>query len=132
VNGVNIHEPFRIMVTFSDSYFRELYGILIVIYAIAAVPLWERGEKEMALFVGIYLALISLVTHGDASRYLLPLVPFALIGFERAFPRNKAVFIGIIVLAALLSLIYAWLMIPLNPMPEETYLAIRSVLEAAG
>lgn len=132
VNGVNIHEPFRIMVTSPDSYFRELYGMLIVIYAIAAVSLWERGEKEMALFVGIYLAVISLVTHGDASRYLLPLAPFALIGFERVFPRNRTIFIGIIVLAALLSLIYAWMTIPLNPMPEETYLAIRSALGAAG
>ncbi len=129
VNKGNIHEPFRILLTFSDSYFRELYGFLMVVYAIAAVALWERGEREMAVFVGIYLTVISLVTHGDASRYMIPMVPFALIGFERVFPRNRAIFIGIIVLAVVFSLIYTWLTIPLNLMPEERYLAIRSVLE---
>lgn len=128
VNGGDIHEPFRIMVVFSDSYFRELYGILIVIYAVAAVSLWERGEKEMALFTGVYLALISLVTHGDASRYMLPMAPFALIGFERVFPKNKILFAGIIVLVAVLAFIYAWTMIPLNPVPEEMYLGIRNAL----
>jgi hypothetical protein len=129
VNGENIHEPFRIMITFSDSYFRELYGIFIVIYAIAAISLWERGEKEMSLFVLIYLSFGALITHGDASRYMLPMAPFALIGFERVFPRNKIAFCCIIVLAAVLSIIYFWIMIPLNPMPEETYLRIKEVIE---
>jgi hypothetical protein len=116
------------MIDLGDMYFRELYGMLIVIYAISAFALWDRGEKEMALFVIIYLAFISLVAHGDASRYLIPLAPFALIGFERIFPKNKMVFIFIIALAAILSLMYAWLTIPVNTMPEETFLKIRETL----
>ncbi len=128
VNGGNIHEPFRIMITFSDMFFRELYGILIIVYALAAVALWERGEKEMSLFILIYLPLVSLITHGDASRYMIPMAPFALIGFEQIFPKNRCVFAGIILIAAVLALIYAWTSIPLNPMPEETFLAIKAAL----
>jgi hypothetical protein len=128
VNGGNIHEPFKIMIDFGDMYFRELYGMLIVIYAISAFALWDRGEKEMSIFVITYLAFISLVAHGDASRYLLPLAPFALIGFERIFPKNKMVFIFIIVLAAILSLVYAWQTIQVNTMPEETFMRIKETI----
>jgi Gpi18-like mannosyltransferase len=128
VNEGNIHEPFRIMVTFSDMFFRELYGALIIVYALAAVALWERGEREMSLFILVYLPLVSLITHGDASRYMIPMAPFALIGFEPVFPKNKFVFGGIVFIAAVLALIYAWTSIPLNPMPEETFLAIKAAL----
>jgi len=128
VNAVNIQEPFKIMITLGDIYFRELYGILIVIFAIAAFALWERGEKEMSLFILLYLPLIALVAHGDVSRYMIPMVPFALIGFERIFPKNRIAFIFVIVLAAILSLIYTWIMIPLNPMPEETFQNIRETI----
>jgi Gpi18-like mannosyltransferase len=128
VNAVNIREPFHIMISFNDAYFRELYGILIVIYAVAAFALWDRGEKEMSLFVIIYLAFVTLVAHGDASRYMIPMAPFALIGFEKVFPKNRVAFIAIIVITAILSLIYAWTVIPINPMPEETYLRIRETI----
>jgi Gpi18-like mannosyltransferase len=128
VNGGTIHEPFYIMMTLLNHYFEELYGILIIGYAIGAVALWERGEKEMSLFILFYLPVITLIAHGDASRYMIPMAPFALIGFERVFPRNKLIFICIIILAAFLSLIYAWTLIPLNPMPLETYQNIVAAL----
>jgi hypothetical protein len=59
---------------------------------------------------------------------MIPMAPFALIGFERIFPKNKLIFICIILLAAFLSLIYAWTLIPLNPMPLETYQNIVAAL----
>ena len=129
VNSGAVQEPFRIMITLGDAYFRELYGILLIIYAVAAAALWERGEREMSLFILIYLPLITLIAHGDTSRYLLPLAPFALIGFSPIFPKNRVLFCCIIVIAALLALIYAWTLIPLNPMPLETY---RSIVAALG
>lgn len=128
VNGDTIHEPFYIMMTLLSHYFEELYGILIIGYAIGAVALWERREKEMSLFILFYLPIITLIAHGDASRYMIPMAPFALIGFERVFPRNKLIFICIIILAAFLCLIYAWTLIPLNPMPLETYQNIVAAL----
>jgi hypothetical protein len=130
VNVGNLHEPFKILLTNGDSYFRELYGILIIAYALAAFALWERGEKEMSLFIIFYLPVIALLTHGDVSRYMLPIVPFALIGFERIFPKNRFAFTFIIVIAAILAVIYTWLMIPLNPMPEETFQRILDTLAA--
>lgn len=128
VNSGAIQEPFRIMITLGDAYFRELYGILLITYAVAAVALWERGEREMSLFILIYLPLITLIAHGDTSRYLLPLAPFALIGFAPIFPKNRVLFACIIVIAAVLSLIYAWTLIPINPMPLETYGSIVAAL----
>lgn len=128
VNIVNIQEPFHIMKSFGDPYFRELYGILIVVYAISAFALWDRGEKEMSLFVIVYLMCISLVAHGDASRYMIPMAPFALIGFERIFPKNRVAFAILIVLTAFLSLMYAWTLIPHNSMPEDTFMRIREAI----
>jgi hypothetical protein len=59
---------------------------------------------------------------------MIPMAPFALIGFEKIFPKNRIAFIAVIVIAAILSLIYTWTVIPINPMPEETYLRIRETI----
>ena len=128
VNAANIHEPFRIMLTHQDSYFRELYGIMVIAYGLAAFALWERGEKEMSLFILFFLPVTLLLTHGDVSRYMLPMVPFALIGFEKIFPENRPAFIILIIIAAILAILYTWIMIPLNPMPEETFQGILDTL----
>ncbi|HZD44255.1 MAG TPA: hypothetical protein VE134_09395, partial [Methanomicrobiales archaeon] len=129
INGGYLHEPFFILTVFVNSHFGELYGILVLVYAIAATVLWRRGEREMALFVSLYLPLIVLVAHGDASRYMLPMAPFALMAFEGLFPKHKPVYVALIALAAILSFIYAWTMIPTNLMPEETF---RMIIAALG
>jgi len=131
VNSSYVHEPFQIMTTFVSSHFGELYAILVLVYALSAIALWERGEKEMALFVFCYLPVISLVAHADASRYMIPMAPFALMAFENFFPKNKTAYIFIILLAAMFSFIYAWTMIPTNLMPKETFTAILDVIANA-
>jgi Gpi18-like mannosyltransferase len=128
VNAANIHEPFRIMLTHQDSYFRELYGTMVIAYMVGAFALWERGEREMSLFILFFLPVTLLLTHGDVSRYMLPMVPFALIGFEKIFPENRSLFVILIVIAAILAILYTWIMIPLNPMPEETFQGILDTL----
>jgi hypothetical protein len=131
VNQSYLQEPFRIMATFVDSHFGELYAILVIAYAMAALILWSRGEREMALFIIVYLPVISLVAHSDASRYMLPMAPFALMAFENLFPRNRILFAVIIMLTALLSIVYAWTMIPTNLMPEETFTRISEAIGIA-
>jgi hypothetical protein len=132
VNEKTMHEPFYVLATFISSHFGELYGILVIAYALAAIALWEKGEREMSLFIAVYLSFITLVSHGDASRYMLPMAPFALMAFENIFPKNKIAYICIILLAAVLSTIYAWTMIPTNLVSLDMYERIVATIASGG
>ncbi|MDD1715477.1 MAG: hypothetical protein LUQ01_00610 [Methanolinea sp.] len=132
VNESTLHEPFYVLGTFISSHFGELYAILVIAYALAAITLWEKGEREMSLFIAVYLTFITLVSHGDASRYMLPMAPFAIMAFENVFPKNKIAFFCIILLAAILSTIYAWTMIPTNLMPLDMFERIVATIASGG
>ena len=87
--GDNIHLTFPPYQVFNKSQFwvgdiwlEDIIYIFIIGFS-SALLLFKKKLRLMGFFVLIYMIAGVSIAHRDISRYLLPIVPFALISFER-------------------------------------------------
>ncbi len=120
--GNNIHlywPPFQ-----AFNYLEEWVGSIwlediIFIYLAGAIllfSLWEKYRFDILfLFPAIFYLSILFVSHRDISRYLLPAVPFLLIGGEKFFTSKK--FLWVLIFLSPTLFLYAINFMSFNVMP---------------
>jgi hypothetical protein len=121
-SGDNIHLVFPPFAVF--NYQKEwiqtawLEDVLIYFFFyLFAILTFFKNEKLKPIFyfmVVFFLAIIS-VQHRDISRYSLPLLPFALIAFEKFFTSKKFLICLILLLPAIY--LYSWNFLIYNTAP---------------
>ncbi len=112
-SGDNIHllfPPFQVFnhqATWVGTGWLEDIMFIYMFYFLALLNLWQKKElKPVFYFVLIYFLAIISVEHKDIARYSLPILPFALMAFERFFTSRKLLITVLVVLPALYF--YAW------------------------
>ncbi len=76
----------------------------------------DRFYAVSACFAVIFYAAIICISHRDISRYSLPLLPFALITFQRFFTSRKFLILLLILIPAVYM--YSWNLMLENVMPN--------------
>lgn len=120
--GNNIHlywPPFQVF-NYLEEWVRTIWLEDVVFIYLAGLillfSLWERYRFDILfLFPTIFYLSILFVSHRDISRYLLPAIPFLLIGGEKFFTSKKFLLALVILLPALF--LYAINFIAFNTMP---------------
>lgn len=121
-SGDNIHLLFPPFQVFKHTAFwvgtawlEDIYFIYFF-YTLALFNLYKQKKLRPAFyFVLVYFLSIISVQHKDIARYSLPMLPFALISFEKFFTSRKVVLALLILLPALY--LYAWNFIVYNQAP---------------
>lgn len=112
-SGDNIHLNFAPFSVFNfqknwvgTAWLEEIIFIYFF-YLLATIALYKNQMlKVIFYFMGGFFIAASLVQHRDISRYTLPMLPFALIAFERFFTSKKFLLSLILLLPAIY--LYAW------------------------
>jgi len=120
--GNNIHlywPPFQVF-NYLEEWVRSIWlediTFIYLAGAILLFSLWEKYRFDiLCLFPSIFYLSILFVSHRDISRYLLPAIPFLLIGGEKFFTNKKFLWALILLFPALL--LYAINFISFNTMP---------------
>lgn len=120
--GNNIHlywPPFQVF-NYLEEWVRTIWLEDVVFIYLAGLillfRLWEKYRFDiLLLFPAIFYLSVLFVSHRDISRYLLPAMPFLLIGGEKFFT-NKKFLLPLILLLPILFL-YAINFISFNVMP---------------
>ncbi|MGI6278907.1 MAG: hypothetical protein ACOYJ8_03845 [Patescibacteria group bacterium] len=120
--GNNIHlfwPPFQVF-NYLEEWVRSIWlEDITFIYLAGAILLfflWEKYRFDILfLFPAIFYFSILFVSHRDISRYLLPAVPFLLIGGEKFFTSKK--FLWALTILFPVLLLYAINFISFNVMP---------------
>ncbi len=112
-SGDNIHllfPPFQVFnqnATWVGTGWLEDVWYVYLFYLLALFSLWAIPKlRPVFYFVLVYFLAIVSVEHRDISRYSLPMLPFALVAFEKFFTSKKLVLALIILLPALYM--YSW------------------------
>ncbi len=121
-SGDNIHllfPPFQVFnhsgVWVGTAWLEDVYFIYFF-YTLTLFNLYKQEKlRPVFYFVLIYFLSIISVQHKDIARYSLPMLPFALISFEKFFTSKKVVLVLLILLPALYF--YAWNFIVYNQAP---------------
>lgn len=110
-SGDNIHLTFPPFQVFNkhqfwvgDIWLEDIIYIFIL-GLLAGSLLLRRKLYPMAFFVLTYLAASTLVVHRDISRYLLPIIPFVLVAFEKVITSKE--FKIVLLILALAIYLYA-------------------------
>jgi len=112
-SGDNIHllfPPFQVFNQFAKwvgTGWLEDIWLIFLFYLVTLFQLWKMEKlRPVFYFMLVYFLAIISVEHKDIARYSLPMVPFALIAFEKFFTSKKFVYALVILLPALY--LYAW------------------------
>ena len=106
----NFHGEWTRTIWLEDVYLNYLLG------AIFLLVLWKKYKADILfLFPAVFYLSTCFIAHRDISRYLLPVVPFLLLGGEKEFT-NKRFLIPLFLLIPALYL-YAINFISFNVMP---------------
>jgi len=70
------------------------------------MKLWKKNLKELAVFSGVFFVSTLLVAHRDIARYILPIFPLVLIGWEEEIRKKE--FKVILLLLVIPILLYSW------------------------
>jgi len=106
--GNNIHlywPPFQVF-NYLEEWVRTIWlEDVVFIYLAGGVllfSLWEKYRFDILfLFPSIFYLSVLFVSHRDISRYLLPAIPFLLIGGEKFFTSKKFLWTLAVLLPAL-------------------------------
>lgn len=112
-SGDNIHLLFPPFSVFSfqkiwvGTAWLEEIVFLYFFYLMALLTLYQNKlMRPVFYFMLIFFLAIISIQHRDISRYALPMLPFALIAFEKFFTSKKFLIVLIILLPAIY--LYAW------------------------
>ncbi len=105
-SGDNIHLTFPPFQVFNKGQFwvgeiwLEDIVYIFILGLLGGLMLLKQKLYPMAFFTLVYLTASTLIAHRDISRYILPIVPFILIAFEKVLTsREFKIILPIILLA---------------------------------
>ena len=111
-----------VMAESSSAFAAELSVILFFIYGIGIVQLYQKGYRELFLYALFMFVPVLFVLHGDTSRYLLPIAPFALIiGFDAILPKKRIHFLIPFALLCIAGYLYCLAVLPTNLLPLNAF-----------
>jgi len=106
----NFHGEWTQSIWLEDVYFIYLAGLILLF------ELWRKYKTDILfLFPAVFYLSTCFIAHRDISRYLLPAVPFLLLGGEKIFTNKRFLIPFLILLPALY--LYATNFISFNIMP---------------
>lgn len=77
-----------------------------LVYGMGVLLLWKKNLKIEAIFSAIFFGSTLFVAHRDISRYIIPIAPFLLVGFDKYLQKKE--FKIILVVLALPIVLYTW------------------------
>lgn len=77
-----------------------------LIFGLGVIKLWQKNLKLEAFFAGLFYASTLFVAHRDIARYILPIAPLVLLGFEEEL--RKPGFKKLFLLLLIPIFLYSW------------------------
>lgn len=112
-SGDNIHvlfPPFQVFdlkASWVGTAWIEEVLFLFLFYGVALVTMWSKKDlRPIFYFMSLFFIAIISIEHRDIARYSLPMLPFALIAFEKFFTSKQFLIVGIFLIPALYF--YSW------------------------
>lgn len=105
-SGDNFHLVFPPYQSFAQNrswlgdFWREDMVWQYFLGALAVILLFKQKLYDLASFAGIFFATTLFIAHRDLARYSLPLVPFALIAFDKFIQKKEFKIALLIILPA--------------------------------
>lgn len=125
-SGDNFHlflPPFSIFApkgqVWTGEFWLEEIIFIWLIYGLGVMKLWKKNLKELAVFSGVFFVSTLLVAHRDIARYILPIFPLVLIGWEEEIRKKE--FKVILLLLVIPILLYSWNFILNNTMAIDNW-----------
>lgn len=106
-SGDNFHLIFPPFQSFAENrswlgdFWREDMVWQYLLGALAVVLLFRQKLYDLACFAGLFFTATLFVAHRDLARYSLPLVPFALIAFDKFIQKKEFKIALLIILPAI-------------------------------
>lgn len=121
VNQTLIGKPFDLISISAQSATPSYseFVIMLIVIAIAALSILYKANKEMFIYLVIFLMSLTMVIHQDLSRYMIPLLPAVAIAFNKQLT-NKYFLIAL-PLIIIIEYIYVWNAIPYNLAPQGIF-----------
>jgi len=88
-----------------EFWLEEIIWIWLV-YGVGIVKLWKKGWVELASFATVFFVSTLFVSHRDIARYILPIFPLVLLGWEKEVSSRE--FKWVILLLAVPIWLYSW------------------------
>ncbi len=112
-SGDNFHlfwPPFSIFTPkghfWTGDFWLEEVIWLWLIYGLGIMKLWQKKLKIEAVFAGLFFSTTLFIAHRDIARYILPVAPLILIGWERTIQKKEfKIMLAILVIPIFL---YTW------------------------
>lgn len=121
-SGDNFHlfwPPFSIFTPkgsfWTGDFWLEEIIWLWLIYGIGLTKAWKKGLRIEGIFGGVFFLSTLFIAHRDIARYILPISPFVLIGWEQTLAKKEYRYLLLIL--ALPVLLYSWQFITHNVSP---------------
>jgi Gpi18-like mannosyltransferase len=122
--------PFQMFRNYSangNSHSAEFYLIMYAIYGLGTALLWSIN-RLFFFFCAVTFCFSIFIFHGDVSRYLIPMAPFALVvAFDKVLSRKEAMVFFFPALC--LAYTYVWGMVPKNVVDKKSFVKLKTVLE---
>ena len=71
-----------------DFWLEEIIWLWLI-YGLGILKLWQKKLKIEAIFAGLFFSTTLFVAHRDIARYILPISPLILIGWEKTIQRRE-------------------------------------------
>lgn len=97
-----------------DFWLEEVIWIWLI-YGLSVLKLWKKKLKIEAIFAGIFFTTTLFIAHRDVARYILPIAPLTLIGWEKTLQKKE--FKILLAILALPILLFTWNFILNNQAP---------------
>jgi len=108
----------------------ELLLAVFLFYGVAALRLWETGDRLEAGLVAAHLGLFALLRETDLPRYFLSVAPFAVVIAFRDVWKRPSLALAFLAVASPVALAYAWRSMPNNICHPETYAVLLRFLKS--
>jgi len=108
----------------------ELLLAVFLFYGIAALRLWETGDRIEAGLVAAHMGLFALLRETDLPRYFLTVAPFAVVVAFRDVWKRPPLALAFLAVAFPVALAYAWRSMPNNVCHPEAYAALLRFLRS--
>lgn len=88
-----------------DFWLEDVIWIWLI-YGLGIIKLWSKKLRIEAIFAGLFFATTLFVAHRDVARYILPIAPLMLIGWEKTIQKKE--FKIILLLLVVPIYLYTW------------------------
>lgn len=111
-SGDNIHLIWPPFSTFGKSgtwvgdFWLEEFIWMWLIYGVGIMKLAKRGKKLLVIFGGAFFTATLFVAHRDIARYILPIMPLALLGWNEMVQKRE--FKVVLLVLVVPTFLFAW------------------------